>query len=202
MLSSSTRSEPIKRLFHPLAIGSVAIFLGACGGIEAGDYWVYRVGETAAAVTDGCYYPETSPPQNVVSDSTTVLNSLTVVVYHTGDSSRVFDNGLVSLRGKETDGKFSFTGRSDDATFLGDDGEVAVLTATTMHTIDMTIDGRTVTGSTSELVTTKCEFLTPTPAGEFCPNPPVPDCQRDTQWFGVQLDDVRLSEQLEEPEAG
>jgi hypothetical protein len=136
-----------------------------------------------------------------VSDSTTVLNSLTVVVYHTGDSSRVFDNGQISLMGTEADGNFAFIGRSDDATFLGDDGEGAVLVATTMHTVNMAIDGRTVTGSTSELVTTRCEFLTPTPAGEFCPNPPVPECQRDTQWFGVQLDDVRLSEHLDEPEA-
>jgi hypothetical protein len=201
MSNSSTRSNPIKRLFRPLALGAVAILLGACGGIEAGDYWVYRVGETAAVWTDGCYYPETSPPQNLVSDSTTVLNSLTVVVYHTGDSSRVFDNGQISLMGTEADGNFAFIGRSDDATFLGDDGEGAVLVATTMHTVNMAIDGRTVTGSTSELVTTRCEFLTPTPAGEFCPNPPVPECQRDTQWFGVQLDDVRLSEHLDEPEA-
>jgi hypothetical protein len=171
----------------------------ACGGMEAGDYWVYRVAEVAQEVSDGCYYPETEPPQSVESDSSTVLSSRTVVVYHAGDERRVFDDGVIALAGKDSGDTFEFTGTATDNTYLGDDGAVAVLTATTVHQVIMTIDGRTVTGLSLEDVTTRCEFLTAIPMGEFCPNPQVPDCRRKTNWFGVQLDDVRLSDKLVDP---
>ena len=178
------------------ACGLVAMASVGCGELQPGDHLVVRIAESSETRTDGCYYPNDEPPQSLISDSTTVLRSATLVVYNAGGDTRILDSGSATLQGVQNGDQLSFTGSGADAIALG---EVALQTTTTTLTVGFTLDGDVVKGTRRSEAVTVCEFLTATPSGEYCPNPPIPDCLIETVFDGVVIDDVRLSRSISNP---
>ena len=188
MSSSSTTCE---RWLSGAGVACV-LALGAAGcGLQPGDYIVYRVSVGAESRSAGCYYPTFAPPIDVVEDSTSYLDSQTFVLYLGAPDQPHLDNGGVSFAGVVTDEGYTFRATQVDVTYLGVANDVKE-TETQELRIDVVQDGRTISGTTTNTVIPRCEFVTPAPALDLCPDPPRQVCERSARFFGVELSDVEL----------
>lgn len=187
MSSSSTTSER-SWLAAAVALGA----LGAVGcGLQPGDYVVYRVSTTEQTESAGCFYPDFVVPLDDAEDSSSYLSSDTFVLYIGKPDTPYLDTGTVALSGEVTDEGYRFSGRTVEVTYLGANDDVKS-TETRDLDVDIAVDGRTITGTGTTTITPRCEYVTPNPAIDLCPDPPEQVCLQTRHFVGVELHGVEL----------
>lgn len=170
----------------------VALVAGALGvtgcGISPGDYVIYRVSPGETTQNAGCFHPETTPPANQGSDSTTVRKSETWIIYASINDAFYLDRGPNTFEGIATDTGYQFTAKDIDVQFEFSDGTGFKQTTTDAHTIDVITDGDAISGSASWKTTIRC-------AGTTCPAE-VPTCSRTTNFVGTHVEEIQLNYDL------
>lgn len=169
-----------------------AVIAGAVGvtgcGISPGDYVMYRVSPSVTDETSGCYYPETDPPPNELSDSTTVRASSTWIIYASINDAFYLDSGTNTLEGVATDTGYQFTGKKVDVQYDVPDGTGSKRTTTDSFTIDIITDGDAISGTSTWKTTYGC-------AGTTCGDK-LPSCTRTTDFVGTHVEEIQLNHDL------
>src|SRR5262245_34813291 len=137
-------------------IGGAGATVGGCGGIEPGDYVIYRVSFGKMSQSSGCYSPAKVPP-NEKYDSTTYRKSATCIMFAGQEDARYLDDGDETLDGTQSGDNFTFSGKTVDVNYSNTmgDGTGAKTTTSTVVTVEMTQDGNAVTGKATTKTTTK-----------------------------------------------
>lgn len=176
------------RLRQVLALGLAALGFGTVSGgcsgaIGPGDYRLYKMEFIAPTKSTGCFFPDKGPDANSGSDSDTTLATDVWVI--TADTAGFFyiDLGNHSLQGAVTDTGYAFTGTKVDVEFDQDDPKKTKRTVTVVETINVTVDGKSISGDAIVDTSFAC-------SGAGCTN--IPTCTVDTKFSGTQVDDVQL----------
>lgn len=173
-------------------ISGAAVLAGAMGmmgcGISPGDYVIYRVSPGVTDQNSGCYYPDTEPPPNAASDSTTIRESGTWIIYASINDAFYLDAGSNTLEGVATDNGYQFTGKEVDVQYDAPDGTGSKRTTTDAFTIDIIVDGEAISGSSVWKTTYGCAGMT---CGEK-----IPSCTRTTDFVGTHVDEIQLNHDL------
>jgi hypothetical protein len=175
---------------------AAAVALGTGCGYEPGDYIVFRVNLSAAAQSDGCYYPDDGPDPGEEDSSNSQLAPATWVLYFAPGDRVVLDTQGGTLTGETADEGFGFVGYAVDTSYLGVDQEEAKVTQVQETTVQLDIDGDVVSGEHQVLTEVSCEYLVPTPS-VGCTE--IPDCRRKREVHGVVLDDVEVESGVDRP---
>jgi len=167
----------------PLALAAALCGVSGCG-LGPGDHVFYRVAADLATQDAGCFQ-NNMIPDSVASDKSTLDGSATLILYITGDKVAELDTGAAVVEGAKTDTGYKFTGQTVDVEFPFGSNQTKT-TQTTMLTIDLHIDGSTVTGTSVTVISNKCE-------GAMCP----PDfntrsCTQTSKFKGVEIDDAEV----------
>lgn len=169
-----------------------ALLAGALGvtgcGISPGDYVIYRVSPGVTEETSGCFFPETDPPPDQASDSTTVRESGTWIIYASINDAFYLDSGKNTLEGVATDTGYQFTGKEVDIQYDMPDGTGSKRTTTDAYTIDIIVDGDAISGKSVWKTTYGC-------AGMTCGDK-IPSCSRTTEFVGTHVDEIQLNHDL------
>jgi hypothetical protein len=158
--------------------------IGAAGcGLGAGDHVFYRVA-VANTVSDKSCYKNDTIPDSVKDDSTNLSGGSTFILYLNADKTAELDTGSLVVNGQKTDTGYAFSGESINVEYPIDGIKT---TATTQIDITLTIDGKTVTGTTKTVTSSKCE-------GSACP----PDfntqsCTKTNNFKGVEIEDAEVT---------
>jgi len=176
-----------KSLLRHLTLGATALTLGVLStgcGIGPGDYIIYRVAITEQEQSTGCY-GDTIPP-NVKSDSSTFRSSGTFIVYAnaTAEDAYYLDTGDVTIEGVESDAGYTFSGKTIDIEYTVPDGTGDKLTTTNTLTIEVVVDGASISGTAVDKTTYKCSGA--------CTAPAIPSCTVTTEFKGSEIDGVAL----------
>jgi len=154
----------------------------------AGDYVAYRVAFDATT-TDASCYSDNMIPDDKKDDVTTFMSGGTFILYLDADGTPLLDIGTLVVEGSETDAGYTFSGNSVDVDYLNNnpnDTNVLKITQTTTVTIDMTVDGDTISGTSKTVTDQKCE-------GTACPMDFAKSCTRTGSYKGVELDEVDVA---------
>jgi hypothetical protein len=177
----------LKKTLQCAALVAGAFAVMGCG-ISPGDYVIYRVSPGVTDETSGCHHPETDPPPNDASDSTTIRDSNTWIIYASINDAFYLDNGTITLEGVATDTGYQFTGKTVDVQYDLPDGTGSKRTTTDSVTIDVITDGDAISGTSVLKRTYGC-------AGTTC-GEKIPSCQRSTDFVGMQVDEIQLNYDL------
>ena len=167
-----------------------ALLLGAsvrsmeCGGISAGDYVIYRVAFDEQDLSSGCYFPNDGPGPNEKSDSSTILDGTTFILYAGPEDTFYLDTGSAILEGTADGDVYSFSGKVVDVNYANADGSGDKFTTTDTLTIDFTVDGSSAFGTVSNTHSETCKAST-------CPDLP-PSCTTSQDFVGTEVDDIEL----------
>lgn len=171
----------------------LALIAGAWGvagcGISPGDYVIYRVSMGTTDQTAGCYHPGTDAPPDQASDSTTIRDSSTWIIYASINDAFYLDSGTNTLEGVATDTGYQFTGKDVDVQFDLPDGTGSKRTTTDAYTVDVIVDGEAISGTSVWKTTYGC-------AGTTCPAERIPSCQRTTDFVGTHVEEIQLNYDL------
>jgi len=180
-------SKGISLLWGGAALAVLGGTVG-CGGVGPGDYVVYEVSFTAMEKASSCYVDKYVPP-NEKSDSTTVRDAGTFILYAGIEDKFYLDAGEVTLEGAKEGDKYTFTGKSVDVQYDSPDGQGNKRTTTTTETVEMTVDGKAVTGTETVKASYKC-------SGQTCGNP-IPSCTESGDFVGTQVDNLKLQHDVQ-----
>src|SRR5689334_16050889 len=137
-----------------MAIGLLG--LSGCG-LGVGDHVFYRVAVSPTARSADCYN-NNMVPADVKDDTTNLSGGTTFILYIPGDKAPELDTGDVVVPGAATDTGYRFTGNMKDVDYPNGDTR----TTTTKITVDLTVDGDTVSGKSTTVTTRTC-------VGAMCP---------------------------------
>ena len=147
--------------------------------VKPGEYRVYRVANEETMESNGCY---PSPPgQDITGDSTTVRAGQTFAIYAADADTYFLDFEMISLVGIRDANEYSFHGETVDVSTQAG----PTVTTTTIADVDVTIEGKTISGVSTVEITTNC-------SGMGCPDPANSVCTRTTEFQGSELKDVEL----------
>lgn len=170
-------------------LGSAAIAMSALAttgcGISPGDYFIYRVTPAVTEQTSGCYHPETDPPPNSASDSTTIRATSTWFIYASINDAYYLDSGDNTLEGVATGDGYEFTGKVVDVQYDLPDGTGSKRTTTDTFTVNVITDGDAISGTNTWKTTFAC-------AGTTCGDR-IPSCTRTTDFVGTKIDEIELN---------
>lgn len=166
-----------------LLAGLALAAVSGCGGIGPGDYVIYRVAFSDPEPTTGCFANGQIPP-DTKDDSTTFRDTGTLILYAGKEDVVYLDTGKGTLEGKKSDNGYSFSGKSVDVSYSGPNDDTK-LTETTTVKIDLTIDGKTVSGKIDSSTSVRC-------TGNNCPMDLPSDCTQKSDFVGTEVDDVEL----------
>jgi hypothetical protein len=167
-----------------LAVLGFAAVTGGCNGaLKPGDYRIYKMEFIAPTKSTGCFFPDKGPDANSASDSDTTLSTDLWVI--TADTAGFFyiDLGKHSLQGAVTDTGYSFTGTTVNVEFDQDDPKKTKRTVTVVETINVTVDGKSISGDAIVDTSFAC-------SGAGCTA--IPTCTVDAKFSGTEVDDVQL----------
>lgn len=187
-------SRSLRILSCSAVLASVGLSALGCGSsISPGDYKLYRVAvDKTGAKSAGCY-PDSKIPDAVKLSSNDVRESQTWEIYAgTQDPAQFFleiDSGKETLEGSQADSTYTFETTQIDVTFDPPDGTGYKHTKTDRLTIDVTVDGKTISGSVTSTHSEKCS------GGDKCPKVPVA-CSETSDYTGTEVDDVQLRHDL------
>ena len=169
-----------------------AILAGALGvagcGISPGDYVIYRVSPAVTEESLGCYYPDMVVPPNSASDSTTIREASTWIIYASINDAYYLDSGTNTLEGIASDNGYTFTGKTVDVQYDVPDGTGSKRTTTDSVTIDVITDGDAISGKSTLKRTYGC-------AGATC-GEKIPTCTKTTDFVGTHVDEIQLQHSL------
>lgn len=169
-----------RSLLSPIAM--VSVFFGVAGcGLGPGDHVFYRVASEAAVSDKSCFQNGTIP-DSIKDDSSTVLGGSTVVLYITGDKLAELDTGSLVLEGDKADKGYRFNGQTVDVSYPANGLKT---TSKVDVTINMTISGSTISGTTTTITSDACE-------GVGCPMDANHSCTTTAQFKGVEIDDAEV----------
>jgi hypothetical protein len=166
-------------------------------GIQPGDYEIYRVSFGELDQSAGCYWGETEhqPPNDKASDSTTVRESGTWILYASIEDKLYLDTGKVTLEGATSDEGYTFTGKTVNIWFGADvdDNDLEdtdpKVTATTVTTLNIITDGNAISGRAVTKTSFKC-------SGTKCAAEPVPSCTETSPFVGTYVEDIELKHDI------
>jgi len=162
-----------------MAVLGLATLAASCQ-VKPGEYRVYRVANQDTEESNGCY---PSPPDiDVTGDSTTVRVGQTFAVFAADSETYFLDFENLSLAGNRDGNAYSFNGETVDVTLQGD----STITMTSILDIDLTIEGRKITGTSTLDVSSTCT------GGMACPDPANTQCITTTKFDGSEMKDVEL----------
>jgi hypothetical protein len=174
------------KTFLALAIACGAA-LPACGGIDPGEYVVYRVASSSDDLSSSC-----DAGANIDDDSSSFRAAETMVLFAGEEGAFYLDVGGIALEGEmeSTDlgDEYTFTGATVDVEFSSPDGTGTKWTTTVRTTVHLVADGDMASGDTDEKTTVKC-------SGELCGDDEM-SCTVSTDFVGTRVEDVDLEHQV------
>jgi hypothetical protein len=178
--------ESLIGILNPCAAALALGVLTAGCGLGPGDYVMYRVASSEQDKSVGCYYPANDVPPDEKSDSSTFRTSATFIIYAnaTDEDAYYLDTGDGTIEGIESDAGYTFSGKDVDVNYTMPDGTGDKLTTTHTVTVELAVDGKSISGTHTDKTTYKC-------AGA-CTQPPTPSCTVTTTFKGSEIDDVQL----------
>jgi len=168
--------------FVPLAMGVALFGLTGCG-IGVGDHVFYRVAVDATARDVGCYGGNPIPDSIRDDKIVNLAGSNTFILYIAGDKEPELDTGTLVAGGTETDTGYKFTGQITNVEY-----PITGITVTelTKITIELNIDGPTVTGKSITITSQTC-------TGGACPgNFNTNTCTETAAFKGVEMDQAEV----------
>jgi hypothetical protein len=166
--------------------GFAALCANACGGIEPGDYVVYRVAFENESRSPNCYGG--TPPPDEGQDTSTELTPDTWILYVGPDNKPYLDIGTTTLRGELRGDEYQFDGQRVDVS-INDDGmgnTQTITTSTTTH-VGIIVNGASIKGSYEQTQLVQC-------SGNGCPEPT--DCTTTRALIGSEVEDVELQHEV------
>ena len=168
--------------------GVGVLSLGCSSSISPGEYKIYRVAiDTTGAKSSGCY-PDGKIPGAVKASSNDLRASATWEIYAgTTDAQQFFlemDGGKSTLEGTYSDKLYSFETTNVAVEWSPADGTGYKYTKTDRISVDVTVDGKTITGSVTSTHSEKC-------SGDKCPKVPE-SCSETLDFTGTEVEDVEL----------
>lgn len=162
------------RLLASLAVAGLASSLSACYA-KPGDYKIYKI----------TFLPEVQQADcNVeidIRDSTTFFGAATFAMFATdGDDFFIEYEGQV-ITGSRDGKEFAFEGVSVN---VDDPIDGTTVTVTNSLNVDLTLNGREITGTATGFASTVC-------SGN-CDGIPVGQCTTVRDFFGTEIKDVEL----------
>ena len=158
------------RARNPIAaavLAALAVASGACGGgIDPGEYVVYRVAFTGGEKSEGCYADE-EVPIDVKSDSSDLRDASTFILWAPSDEAVMLDAGDLALEGAEDGEGYVFNGKVTDVAYPAG-AEGPKLTVTTTYTVEVTVDGEAISGVSKAKTTAKCSGSNACPDAQSC----------------------------------
>ena len=179
--------RPLRWALTGAALTSIGALMLGCGGVSPGDYVIYRVALSDAKRGSSCY-PDKKIPPNEKSDSDSFLASTDFILYAGPDDNFYLDTGSATLEGTGDADVYTFVGKTVDVEYASSDGTGDKITTTDTTTIQMTVDGKAVTGTVSEKVSITCR-------GNNCGDA-IPSCTTTTNFVGTEVDDVELKHEV------
>ncbi len=172
------------------AIGGVAF--GCSASVSPGEYKIYRVAiDTTGAKSAGCY-ADGKIPAAVKASSDDLRSSETWEIYAgSKDAEQYFleiQGGKSTLEGSFTDKTYTFETTKVDVAYANADGTGFKYTKTDRVTVEVTVDGKTISGTVTSTHSEKC-------SGEKCPKVPE-TCSETAEYTGTEVDDVVLKHDL------
>ena len=176
--------KSVLRILKPCAATLALSVLTAGCGIGPGDYVMYKVAFTEEEQSTGCYGD--SIPPNVKSDSSTFRSTDTWFIYANSVEEDVYylEAGQGTLEGVPSDTGYTFSGKSIDVEYTVPDGTGDKLTTTQTVTIELTVDGSSVSGTVTDKTTHKCSGA--------CTGPAIPTCTITSTFKGSEVNSVSL----------
>jgi hypothetical protein len=166
-------------------LGTLAFTLTAplvgCGGIEPGDYVVYRVATSSGKLSGDC----ANNDLDTKSDSTTLLGPGTWVLYAGLEETFYLDVGGSTLEGTAADDVYTFAGKQTDIEYSLPNGGGDKTTSTKTTSVEVTIDGAAVTGTYADKLALKC-------VGAGCGGLVDYTCTTTQSFVGTEVEDVEL----------
>lgn len=160
-----------------------------CSGLSAGDYVIYRVAFGEESQSDGCYYPNDGPTPNEKSDSNTFLAAGTFILYAGVEDTFYLEAGGIALEGSADGDDYTFSGKQVDVEYQNPDYTGYKFTTTQTTTVSMTIDGASISGTSSAKASQSCK-------GDGCPDLP-PSCTKSNDFIGTEVEDLDLEHQVD-----
>lgn len=168
-----------------LGLVGFAALLASCQ-IKPGEYRVYRVANEDTVESTGCYPIDPGPA--ITGDSTTVRVGQTFGIYAADEETYFLDFEMASLAGTRDGKDYSFNGETVDVEILVDPTNQmeSTVTSTSILDVDVTIEGKKISGTSVLEVTVNCS------GGTSCPDPANTVCTRTTTFQGSEVKDVEL----------
>jgi predicted GNAT family acetyltransferase len=169
--------------------GALALSIVGCkSSISPGDYKIYRVAiDKSGSKSSGCY-PDGKVPAAEKASSDDAKTSSTWEIYAgSTDQEQYFlemDGGKETFEGSKSDKTYTFETTKVVVAYANPDGTGFKYTKTDRTTIDVTMDGKTITGSVTTTHSEKC-------SGDKCPTVPA-TCSQTLEYTGTEVDDVEL----------
>jgi hypothetical protein len=176
-----------------LLAGVGLVSLGCGGGISPGDYKLYRVAVAATPDKSAGCYPDSKIPASEKASSDDARVSQTWEIYAgTKDPASFFleiDGGKETLEGTLSDKTYGFETTKVDVAFQNPDGTGWKYSKTDHVAIDVTVDGKTISGSITQTHSEKCS------GNSGCPTIP-PTCSQTADYTGTEVDNVQLKHDM------
>lgn len=160
-------------------IGALGAFSMGCGGIEPGDYVIYRVALEETSLSGDCV----SDDPNDKDDSDSFLESGTFILYAGLEDTFYLDLGESTLEGTLEGDIYSFAGERRDINFTGINDSDKV-TSTDRTNVEATVDGESMSGSFTTKATVTC-------AGT-CTGFEKTTCSSSTSFVGTEIEEITL----------
>lgn len=152
--------------------------------LAPGQYRIYRVAAAVAEQSTGCF--PSSPGPDITGDSSTFRSGQTFAIYAADSDVFFMDLEALTLEGTKDGSDLSFHGESVDVQNLGGD---TTLTVTTVMDVNVEIEGKKISGSSTLDVTQSC-------SGMNCPMPANSQCITTQSFRGSEVKDVELEHQV------
>jgi hypothetical protein len=174
----------IARFLRLTLFGAATALLGVagCGGLGPGDHVFYQIASTVPEQDAGCFF-DNMIPDDIKDDTSTILDSSTWILYINADKTVELDTGAGVLSGAVAGEGYKVSGETVNVEYNGD--TTRKITTTTKITINLTIDGKTVAGSSTVVTTTQCE-------GATCSPDLSRSCTKKSSLKGVEVDDAEV----------
>lgn len=175
-----------------LFAGLGLVSIGCSSAVSPGEYKIYRVAIDKSGVKSAGCYPDGKVPAAVKASSDDLRTSETWEIFAGSEEAEQFfleiDGGKQTLEGTFADKNYTFETTKVDVEYEKPDGTGFKYTKTDRITIDVTVDGKTISGTVTSTHSEKC-------SGDKCPKVPE-TCSETAEYVGTEVDDVELKHDL------
>lgn len=177
-MSSRTSLRWILRSAAITALGALSM---GCGGIDPGEYIIFRVAFSSPESKGDCAVGD----PNTDSDSSSFLSSSTFIIYAGLEDAYYLDaSGQATLEGTADGDVYTFEGESNDINFSGPDGTGDKITDSNETDVELTIDGESVSGTSTSQQRRRCDG--------GCLNFAGFTCTTEAEFVGTQIEEITL----------